>query len=545
MKRGNWLILSSLVIAGLLLASCAPAVAPTPKPALPAPTPKPAVEQPRYGGTLYISHFADPISYDPIQEASVQSISLIIPCYSGIVQHDPLEPTKVIGDLAEKWDMSPDGMSYTFYLHKNVKWHDGTPFTVEDARFSLEVVRKPPKGVVSPKVGWLKAADKIEALDKDTLRITLKYPSASFLHNLGDGRMVAVPKHVFEAKESMKKDVVGTGPYKFKSFTPGASWSVVKNHDYFIKGRPYLDGITWYVIRDSATRFAALRTHRVQLLPLGSLGLTPSQAEIIRKEMSEKIPIHKYPSLNFQAFWMLHTKSPWNDIRVRRAVDMAIDRPKVIKTAAEDVADLAGYMPTGIWSLPEAELLKMPGYRQPKDADIAEAKKLLAEAGYPQGFKTTTLTRGDAPLWERCAITIKDQLAQIGIDVTVKLYDQATLTDLAYKRAFDTTVFAGTSAYDDADQVFGMQFITGVPRNYSEFSDEKVDKWYDEQGRTLDPAKRKEIVLNMQRRMHELIPSSMLFWLVHEMGVWKEVRDYKPGIGLYNNLKFQNVWLAQ
>ncbi|MBI2909660.1 MAG: ABC transporter substrate-binding protein [Chloroflexi bacterium] len=570
MRARSWLSLARLLsVLSLLLASCAPAAAPTPTaaqkpaptaapatkeatpaakpaatPAAPAATPKPAAGQPRSGGILNVGHFADPISYDPIQEASVQSVSLVIPNYSGIVQHDPLQADKVIGDLAEKWDVSPDGLTYTFHLYKNVKFHDGTPLTSEDARFSMELTRKPPRGVTSPRQEWLKAVDNIETPDKDTLKMTLKYVSASFLHNLGDGRVVVVPKQVFEAKGNMKRDIVGTGPFKFKGFTPGTSFSIVKNPDYFIKGRPYLDGITWYVVPDVATRFAALRTHRIQLTPFASQGLTPSQSELIRKELSDKISVQKYPSLIFIAFWMPHVKAPWNDVRVRRAVELTIDRPKVIKVGAEGSAEVSGYMPKGSWSLPDSEFLNLPGWRPNKDADIAEAKKLMAEAGHAQGFKTTTITR-NVTNQERTALAVKEQLAAIGIDVTVNVRDQGTMFELLYARNYDTAVFSGSASFDDPDQVFGQNFASGVPRNFSEATDPQLDKWYDEQSRTLDAAKRKEIVFNMQRRMFEIIPASMLFWTVYELGSWREVRDLKPGIGVYNNLKFQNVWIGE
>ncbi|MBI2906942.1 MAG: hypothetical protein HYX92_04735 [Chloroflexi bacterium] len=116
--------------------------------------------------------------------------------------------------------------------------------------------------------------------------------------------------------------------------------------------------------------------------------------------------------------------------------------------------------------------------------------------------------------------------------------------DLTFSRNFESAVFGHTAGYSDPDQVLGESFITGVPYNFEEFSDEKFDKWYEEQARTTDPAKRKQMVLDMQRRLHELVPSSILFWYAYEFANWKEVSDLKPGIGPYNNLKFQNVWLA-
>ncbi|MBI2910225.1 MAG: ABC transporter substrate-binding protein [Chloroflexi bacterium] len=552
-----------LTFLALLVTSCAPAATPavspkapattsetdptaarTAAPAAPSPTAKLSVEQPRYGGVLLISHNGDPPSYDPLQESTLQSTNLVVPAYSGIVQHDPMQPTKVIGDLAEKWDMSPDGKAYIFHLHKDVKWHDGNPLTSEDARFSLEVVRTPPRGVVSPRQEWLKAVDKIEASDKDTLRVTLKYPSASFLHNLGDGRMMVVPRRVFEAKGSMKKDVLGTGAYRFKSHEAGISWSLVKNPNYFLKDRPYLDGITWYIITDSATRLAALRTHRVHMTSFGTPGLTAAQAEIVRKELRDNVVVDRYPGLIFHAVWMPTSKSPWNDIRVRRAVDLTLDRPKVIKVAMEGGADVGGFMPPGEWGLPQEELLRLPGYRQPKDADIAEAKRLISEAGYAGGIKMTVLTRNLQQL-ERASLSVKDQLAQIGIDLTVSVRDSATTFDLLYKRNYDIAVFSGSASFDDPDQVFGQQFISGVPRNFSDITDERIDKWFDEQARTLDPVRRRQTVFEMQRRMHDLVPASILYWATYDLGHWKEVRNFKPGIGISNNVKLQDVWLAK
>lgn len=554
------LMASCLTILGLLVASCAPAAAPTPKapppakapvtetPALktaaPSPTPKATGEEPKYGGTLYISHFGDPASFDPNQEMSLQSLSLVAPSYSGVLQHDPLQPDKVIGDLAEKWDVSQDGKTYTFSLYKGVKWHDGAPFSAEDVAFTLELVRKPPKGFNSPRMELLKAIDKIETPDKDTLKITLQYPSASFLRNLGDGRVLMIPKHVFEAKGNMKKDIVGTGPYKFKSYDAGVSWSMVKNANYFIKGRPYLDGITWYIIPDVSTRFAALRTHRVQVTPWGSQGLPPSLAEIVQKEMSDKIAVDIYPSLTLWHFWMPFGKAPWNDIRLRQAVELAIDRPNLLKVAAEGMGSISGFMPAGEWSLPKEDLAKMPGYREAKEADIAEAKKLMAEAGYAQGIKTVFITR-NATQYERAAVALKEQLARVGIEITIRLLDLPTLQDLLYKRNFESALWPNASGFNDPDPIFADNFLTGAPRNMSGFSDPQFDKWYDEQSRTLDPAKRKQIVLDMQRRLHEVLPSSVLYWGVLPFGRWKEVRDFKAGVGNYNNMKFQNVWLAK
>lgn len=558
-------IVSCLTAVGLLMASCAPAVAPTAtpqkastpakttvetpaaKPTMPTPSPKPGAEQPRLGGVLTWAQGPEPASFDIHQESGGQHPLYLMPAYNGLLQYDPSswpEP-KIVQDLASSWEISSDGLEYTFRLKSGVKWHDGKPFTSEDVKLSLDRNRTPPRGMRSPRQAAFRSIAEVQAVAPDTVRIRLQRPSAALFSILAIDWLVVLPKHVVEAKGDMKRDILGTGPYKFKSFTPGASFEVVKNKDYFIKGRPYLDGITWYIVPDIATRFAALRTHRVQVTPHNAYGLRASQSELVRKEFGDKITVNKVSSLIFYAFWMPYNKAPWNDVRVRRAVDMAIDREKAIKVAVEGQGDLGGFMPPGgTWALPDAEFSKLPGYRQPKDADIAEAKRLLAEAGYAQGIKTTTITR-NAPQFEKAMVALKEQLAPVGIDITVSLKDLVSLSDMLYKRNFDTAYFSGSTSFDDPDLVFGQNFVTGLPRNFSDFSDEKFDKWYDEQSRLVDPVKRKQIVLDMQRRMFELVPSSVLFWGVFEQGVWNEVKGLGRHNGVYNNLKFQDVWLAQ
>ena len=179
--RKLFTMVSCLAALGLLLASCAPAAAPTlvpkptaapqkidtpsvkptvtPAPTSPTPTSKPTSAQPRYGGILRnVLKFQIP-SFDIHQEASGATLTPMAPMYNGILQYDPMDKEKIIGDLAEKWEMSPDGLVYTFYLYKGVKWHDGQPFSSEDVRYSIERMRNPPQGTRSPRQLSYRAVD--------------------------------------------------------------------------------------------------------------------------------------------------------------------------------------------------------------------------------------------------------------------------------------------------------------------------------------------------------------------------------------------------
>ncbi|MBI2906086.1 MAG: ABC transporter substrate-binding protein [Chloroflexi bacterium] len=563
-------VTSLIIVLGLVLASCAPAAAPTPPAppkaptapvaqptpaqkapaptpsgAGPTPSPKPVTEQPRQGGVLIQSVHADPPTLDPQQETSYQVFNIVAPSYSGLLQYDPLSPEKVIGDLAERWEASTDGLTHTFYLNKGVKWHDGSTLTAEDIRWSLDRHYNAPRGVLMPRAEIFQDVSKIEAPDDNTVRITMKSPKFSIIPNLARGELPMYSKKFVEARGDMKKDVMGTGPFKFKSYDVGSRFEVVKFPDYFVKGRPYLNGITFYIIKDASTRFGAFRTGRIQLTATGDSSLNPSEADLVDAEMKGKAAALKHPWLRHGQLLFNHVKGPTKDLRVRRAVSMAVDRQLAVKVLAQGRGSVgASMMPGSEWAIPEDELLKMPGYRQPKDADIAEAKKLLAEAGYPDGFETTLPVR-QGRSYENDAVFMKDQLARISIKANLLVQDYAvwsktrTSTD-----SFDMLPIGSALRYPDPDD-FTRYYHSKGSFNFGKLNSPEVDELFSKQARTMDRAERKKVALELQRKLLDLAAAVTLCWPDAYMGVWLEVKSFKPGIGLSNNGKFQDVWLAK
>ncbi|MDP2953854.1 MAG: ABC transporter substrate-binding protein, partial [Chloroflexota bacterium] len=430
MKSGMvWTVLSGLVILSMLLLACAPAAAPTPRPATPTPVPapaaspaaapgptatpappltkpvptvapslppapaaKPAEEKPRYGGVLTMVQKEDAAHFDTHQMLTIHISHWVDASYSTLIQHDPRDDTKLIPDLAERWEISPDGKVFTFYLRKGVKFHDGKPATSADVKLSMERLAWPPKGILSHPQAMFAGLDKVETPDDHTVKLYLQYPKASFLELLAAPFTAIYPKHVVEQKGDMKKDIVGTGPFKLKSYTRGVVFEQEKFADYFIPGRPYMDGIKRYVIKDSAAIFAALRTGQVLFAGLRQHAVTSREQEILKKEVPG-VAIQFVAVPNGTNLGMNLKRKPWDDVRVRKAASLAIDRRVGIQLLREGAAELGGYMPPGQWGIPEEELVKMPGYRADRQGEIAEAKKLLAEAGFPNGFKSKILTR--------------------------------------------------------------------------------------------------------------------------------------------------------
>lgn len=554
--------LAILAVLGVLVMSCAPAAAPTPaakqaatptkasesaspteaKSAAPTPSPKPAADQPRYGGILNSTMNADMPSFDVHQETGIMVQTTVQSAYSGLLQYKPSEPEKIIGDLAESWEVTPDGAGYTFHLLKGVKFHDGSALTSEDVRYSLQRIIDPPKNITSTRKSTLAAIKEVTAPDPDTIKITLSYAQGSFLPMLAVGMIVVYPKKVVEAKGDMKKDIVGAGPFMYKDYSLGSFFEVKKNPNYFVKGLPYLDGLRFYIIRDDSTRLAAFRSGRVSLIdPSRADGLRPTQVQTIRKDMPEAV-IVKYPALSSRWLDIVVTIPPFNDVRVRQAISLALDRQAAIKILASGEADIGGVFVSGTeWATPEAELLKVPGYRQPKDADIAEAKRLLAEAGFPQGFKASILAR--ASFSDDMAVLAKEQLAKIGIELDMVVQDTTLFLTQLSKMAYPMVARPTALSLADPDEL-SRYLVSNGGTNRLGFKNQEVDALFDKQSRTMDASERKKIVRELEMKLIELAPEMVLFWQRGNVAHSPDLKHYYRG-SIYNSNKYQDVWLAK
>ncbi|MBI2910429.1 MAG: ABC transporter substrate-binding protein [Chloroflexi bacterium] len=550
---------TSLSVFGLLLASCAPAAAPTPKPAAPVAKPTPAgaqptaapkpagptptaktgAEQPRYGGILPIAASVDPPSFDIQQETTIAALEPTVSAYDNLVQYD-LRTGNIVGDLAESWEMSADGLTYTFTLRKDVKFHDGKPLTSEDVRYNLARQKDPPRNIRSGRKEQFVSIDKIEAPNASTVKIVMKQAYVAFMPQFATDWFVIYPKHVVEAKGDMKKDIVGTGPFKFKSYSTGVTLELVKNPDYFMKGLPYLDGITHYIIRDGATRFSAFRTGRVKMTGHWA-PLTPSEAATVKAE-SPNLVLWKYAALQGPWYNVNSSRAPFNDVRVRQAASMALDRQTAIKVLGEGEAKLGTFIPPGPWGLPEQDIIKLPGYRQ-KDIDRAEAKKILAEAGHPDGFKMILLVRA-VRFDQKAGEFLKDQLATVGIDASIEVAETAVYNQRTASGNFQLGVQQNIWRINDPDEL-SRKFLTGADQNYGKWSSKRFDDLFAEQSRALDAAKRKAMTRELDDILLKEMPTIWPYWGDSIIGTWPEVRNFAAPPGLYSSMRNTDLWLAK
>ncbi|MBI2907168.1 MAG: hypothetical protein HYX92_05870 [Chloroflexi bacterium] len=520
--------------------------APTAKPALLTASPKPAAGEPRYGGTLTIGVGGDPPGLDVHREETAFSFSVLAGAYNGLVRYDPQAwpQVKVIPDLATSWELSPDGTTYTFHVAKGVKFHDGGPLTAEDVKFSFDRIRDPKMGLArSPRRGQLSNVTNIEIPDDSTVKITLGHPQASFLNFIAAFYFAVVPKRVvLERNNDLSKTVMGTGAFKFKDYASGVGWELVKNADYFVKGHPYLDGVKGYIIRDSFTRFAALRTKSILwLAPFPYM--TVSQSKIIEETLSDKIAV----TWEFHAAWygMVFSlaKQPWNDARVRRAVSMSFDRKNMLALGLEG-AGVVGMsaQAKGEWALPEEEMVKVPGYAKP---DLEGARKLMAEAGFPNGFRTEAMVRL-TPVNQALGEVVKNAASAIGITVDLDPQESTVYLDRRFRRVFTSLTDAFGSSNTDPDILLSDFYLTNGTNNFSGYSNPVYDDLYGKQSRALDTEERRKIVWEMQRILLQDVPIAIAYWARIPYARWTEVRGYAPpSISHHHAYGYREIWLAR
>ena len=506
----------------------------------------PAASNVKTGGRLTSVMEGGPATFDNHTETTFFTLRPTAPAYNQLVQFDPKDafekPTSIIGDLAEKWEIAPDGQTYTFHLVKNAKFHDGTPFTSADVKASLERNQNPPQGLVAPRSGQLSAVKSYEAPDANTLVIKLSRPASplSLLPILAQGWMSIYSKKDLDGKFDFKKQINGTGPYRLKAYELGNRVSLDKNKDYHIPGRPYMDGIDYFIVPEASTRLANTQSGSILVNP----GVSPTDAETLKKAMGDKADFPVVPSLGFNNINVASMKKPWNDIRVRQAISMTISREDAIKIIAKGDAQVGGYtLPGGGWALTQKEIEALPGYAPYSDATLAEAKKLLSAAGVADGLAINVTCRNLQSHQDLATFVAAQLSTKLGLKAKPDPIESAAAYAKADKGDFDLFVIGHAFAIDDPDALFSEFFLPKAVRNYSKVGSQALEDLYLKQSTELDPQKRVELVKQLQKVAIPEFGKIVTHWGNSRGVINKNVRDYTFHTSLYNNVRFENVWL--
>jgi peptide/nickel transport system substrate-binding protein len=505
--------------------------------------------KPKRGGILNSVLTEDPPGLIIHESATVSNTWPMMPCYSNLVLFDPLKPLEsvdtVIPELAERWSWQDNYRNLVFFLRKNVKWHDGKPFTAADVKYTFDVAREAPdapaKFRLSARKEWWANIDAIETPDAHTVVFRLKRPQPSLLLMLASGYSPVYPAHV--PLNELRQKCVGTGPFRQKEYLRGQLVELERNPDYFVPDRPYLDGIRYTIIRERGTRLAALQAGRIDAFV--PLDMTKAMADTA-KAGAPGLVITEIGQNGSDNVLLNHKRAPFDNPLVRRAVNLALDRRSYVKSVRQGGAVIGAALmprPLGFWGLGEADLRNLAGYRDPA-RDKAEARRLLAEAGYGPGkpLRLEMATR-TLPIYVDLASFAVDQLRLVGVEATLKQLDTAAWFPALARREFQIAANLTAGGFDDPDAYLVENYKCGSSRNYTDYCSEAMDRQIELQSQELDRAKRLKMVGDIQRTLEADVARPMLGWRKEYFAQWPYVKNLVPHNALYNYGRMQEVWL--
>ena len=510
--------------------------------------PAAAQDKPRLGGELVFAVPSDPPSYDGHVEETFGLIHPIAPHYSTLLRVDPFDKTgtKPVGDLAESWTISKDGLVYTFKLRRGVKFHDGSELTSKDVKASYDKIIFPPEGVKSLRKAAYAAVQVVEAPDPSTVRFKMKWPESSFLLNLASPWNF-VYKADLLAKDIRwyEKNVMGTGPFKFVEHVRGSHWVGKKNPDYWDKGKPYLEGYRALFISSSSAQVAAVRGERAHIQ---FRGFTPADRDSLVAALGPKITVQESAWDCALMVAMHHEKKPFDDKRVRRALTLALDRYEASKNISRIaiVRDVAGIQVPGTpYATPPEELKKLAGYWPDINASRAEAKRLLKEAGVPEGFAFTFKNRGIPQPYEPIGIWLIDQWSKIGLKVKQEIIEASAYHPMLKRGDFEVAMDFQCGFIVEPDLDLG-RFLSNSDANYGKHRDVVIDDLYQRQARATDPEERKKILRTLEKRLldEEVHVMYTLQWhriIPHN----SKVKGWTITPSHYLNNQLDTVWLSE
>lgn len=483
----------------------------------------------RTGGTFISAKTTEAPSLDTIleQAASRQRIDVLF--YNRLVEwgaDGKIEPV-----LAESWTTSPDGKTWTFKLRRGVKFHSGRELVADDVKFTYDRVMD--ANIGSGGRGYFLAIDGIEIPDKYTVRIHTKQPSASLLAALAGNWSAIVPRDEYEKRGDLRRTAIGTGPFILQEWVPQSHLKARKNPDYWDKGKPYVDAVEIKIIPDEASIVAQLRTGNIHH------ALLEDNKNYLLVKDDKRLNAMRSPRLGFDCLIMNLGRKPFDDIRVRQAISLAVDRNEVLQVAASGLGQVTGPLTPAMkpWALP------IEAFKEWYMPNPERAKKLLAEAGSPNGFKTTLKAIPTFPTMVAGSQVIAAQLKRIGVDVQIIQEEYGVWIKNIIKPNFNFDMTMNlTNGEPDPDSLLYRR-VSSVERQWTNGGDPEVDALLDQGRVSLDHAKRKEIYDKAQRL---LVEKALMIWTFSPdmIDIVQHTVHYEQHFtSLYYG--FRTVWLEQ
>lgn len=502
-------------------------------------------QEPKRGGILNFAVSAEPPNYDCHANTSFAFVHPVRPSYNTLLRFVPDNYPEIEGDLAESWEVSDDGLTYTFKLEEGVKFHDGSDFTSRDVKASYDRIRDPADGVRSIRQAAYADIESIETPDDMTVIVKLSAPNAAMLAQFASPwDCIYSAAKLEENPRWPEQNVMGTGPFKFVEHAAGSHWIGERFEDYWDEGKPYLDGFRATFIR-GAPMVNALAAGEVLV---EFRGQSPADRDRLVSQLGDKAVVQESPWTCVLIVAMNTEKAPFDDVRVRRALSLAIDR----YTGAEALSRIAlvrevgGLMRPGFeLAASQEEMETWPGFSRDIEASRAEAKRLLAEAGHEN--LSFTFTNRNVPMpYTPVGVFLIDQWRQIGVTAEHEQLE----TRLYQSKLRGEELEAGLDFHCDYMDEPNLQLIKYISSdkssiNYSGYSNPRMDELYEAQARELDVEKRKGIIREMEEiAMEDAYNIPTIWW--HRIIVHHDtLKNWHITPSHYLNQDLAEVWLDQ
>jgi ABC-type transport system substrate-binding protein len=501
------------------------------------------------GGTLRIYHRDNPPSASIHEEATVSTVLPFMAIFNNVVVYDQTKPVNspetIVPDLAESWSLDDSKTNLTFKFRQGVKWHDGKPFTAEDVKctFDLLLGKSKQKLRKNPRAIWFRNLKEVKVNGPNEATFVLEKPQAAFLSLLASGYTPVYSCHVSAA--DMRTKPVGTGPFKFSEFKGNEVIRLVKNPDYFKKGKPLVDAIEMRIISNRSTRILAFQA--------GEFDMTFSQDVTIPllKEMVKQAPkaicetkpqyVHRNLIVNREA-------PPFDNAEIRKAMALTLDRQAFIDILTEGKGDIGGAMlplPEGLWGMPPDELKKLTGYGGDVAANRAEGRKIMEGLGYSaeKPLKVKIATR-NIPIYRDPAVILIDQLKQVHIEGELEVVDTPLWHAKVARRDYQVGMNLTGVAVDDPDANLVENYSCKSERNYTNYCNQEVEKLVAEQSGITDKAARQKIVWKIEQILNNDLARPVIY---HDRAAtcwWPHVKGFVGHVNsIYNNWRLEDVWL--
>ena len=539
----------------------------------------PAAGEAKQGGEIRMSAYADAEVWEPVGSGSLSSVQAYSQLYNQIVQFDTTDTAKVVCDLCVDWEASEDGKTFTFNLVDNAVWHDGMPLTAADVEYTMARYMDPEVSIGRSGLfrNYTLPVEEggVKMIDDTTVEFNLEFPSGAFINFLALDYTKVLPKHVLELPEVENLKQANTviehkamsGPFILEEYSEGNLYRVSRNPNYFKENRPYFEQITHLIVTDTGTLIQLFKDGQLEMMNSGFSNLTPTEylqldADTVNSDNGHIIA-HEFPGTRNWGLMINRKAEPFTDPRIRKAIYLALDYAQINDLVEDGTADPGCPMMGMGHSIDEC--LTWPGLRAKDspggEADLAYAKQLMAEAGFPEGLETTYDVRQVGTYPDTCSV-VKQQLEDnLGIKGEIAVHESIAGYALYGTSRPDGVVGDWELSCQgegmtvlDADALLGGVYLKGATRNYTNWETPTIRDLFEQQKVEQDIDKRREILKQIEAYLVPTNPDDIepgyednhwvtlfwgkFFWLVNE-----DIQGFNPPQTVQYGFKHEDLWL--